>query len=183
MRLSAQDGLRGRFRRADNKQPLRFVRWYETETGEWEAFRCDPDIAKARGIPLRSILYRGRSRLEFIQAAPLASKPSGRAASATPLDEIRAAILKGGELHVQAIVWLPGEKPPECEGAKCHRRAEWSVAVEQIVEPERGSDGRFYERAVLIDAHNFCSWCYRPPRQISQRGVETELDNIVARPQ
>ena len=180
MILSAKDGLRGTFLRAGSRQPLRFVRWYDDQTHEWEAFRVNPDMAKARGINLQSILYRGRCRLEFIPA--VAAGTQGRVAPSTPLDEIRAEVLKGGELKVKPIVWVPGTRPPECEERFCHRPAEWSVAVERIVEPERGPEGTLFERAVVVACAAWCSRHYRNPRQISERGVESEIE-VGARPQ
>lgn len=183
MILHSKDGLRGTFRRADNGQPVRWVRWYDTETHLWEAFRCDPAVAQMRGIPLRSLLYQGQCELIFTPTAPTPTKPAGRVAPSTPLEEIRREILKGGEIKVKPLVWLAGMKPPECDEPKCHRAAEYSVALERLVEPERGINGLLFERAVTIGAWSFCSWHYRPPRQISERGVETELENIGARPQ
>lgn len=183
MILKAADGLRGKFFRVDGGQEVRWVRWYDDVTEEWEAFRCDPEIAKERGIPLRSILYRGRCRLKFVPASPIGTaKPKGRVASSTPMDEIRREILKGGEVKVRPLVWMPGMKPIECDEPRCHRPAGWAVAVERLVEPERGPDGRLYERAVIIAAHAFCSWHYRNPVQISQRGVEREIE-VGVRPQ
>ena len=182
MRIEASSGVRGVLFRADTRTPVRFVRWYDAESGEFEAFRMDPEIARARGIPLRSLLYRGRCRLEFVPAQPLDPKPAGRIAPSTPLDEIRREVLKGGELKVRPIVWLPGQRPPECEERLCHRPAEWAVSVEQLVEPERGEDGNLYERAVMVAAHCFCSWHFRNPRQLSTRGVEYELE-VKVRPQ
>ena len=181
MRLDSKSGVRGLFLRADTRQPIRFVRWYDTETHEYEAFRCDPAIAKARGIPLRSLLYRGRARLEFQSAKPLDAKPTGRIAPSTPLAEIAPDVLRGRV--AKPIIWLPGFTPPECQEPLCHRPAEWSVGVEQLVEPERGTDGKLWERAVMVDVSVWCSWHFKPPRQISQRGVEVELENIQARPQ
>lgn len=181
MLLKAKDGLRGEFRRADTDQIVRFVRWYDDATNEWEAFRCDPAIAKERGISLRSILYRGRCRLNFKAAVPAAAKPMGRVAPSTPLDEIRRDVLKGGEIQIRRLLWIPGGMP-ECDEPKCHRRAEYGVAREQLVEPERGPDGRLYERAVLVDVGVYCPWHYRYPTQISQRGVESEVE-VGTRPQ
>lgn len=183
MRLDARSGLRGVFVRADTRQPVRFVRWYDDATHEFEAFRCDPEIAKARGIPLSSLLYRGRCRLEFRPAAPLVPAPTGRLATSTPLEEIRREVLKGGEIKVRPILTVPGERRPECDEPLCHRAADYAVAVEQLVEPEKDAEGKLWERAVTVATAVWCAWHYRPPRQISQRGVEYELENVKVRPQ
>lgn len=176
MRLEAKSGMRGVFLRADTRQPVRFLRWYDTETCKFEAFRCDPEMAKARGIPLTSILYRGRCRLEFIPAQPLDRNPASRIAPSTPMEEIRREVLKGGEVKVRPILIIPGQKRPECDESLCHREADWAVAVEQMVEPEKDADGNQWERAVTVSTSLWCSWHYRPPRQISLRGVESELE-------
>lgn len=183
MRLDAKtSGVRGTFRRADNGQPVRWVRWYDDQTQEWEAFRVDPQLAKQRGIPLATLLYRGRCPLVFTPTNPVEAKPLGRQASSTPLEEIRREVLKGGEVKAEPILFVPGMPTPECEEPLCHRPAVWSVAVEQLVEPERGADGKLYERAVTVAAACFCDRHYRNPRQISERGVENEIV-VTARPQ
>lgn len=180
MILHAKSGVRGELRDLDTGEIIRFVRWADTETGYYEAFRCDPAVAKTRGIPLASLVYRGRSHLQFTPTAILDPKPSGRRAPSTPLAEIRPEVLRGRT--VRAIVWIPGVLPPECDEALCHRAAEWAVSIEQLVEPELAEDGTLYERAVMVDAGVYCSWHYRAPRQITTRGVEIELDNVKARP-
>lgn len=187
MRIEAKNA-KGVLVNADTGQPIRFARWAEIpddprQPGEFEAFRMDPNIAKARGIPLQSLLYRGRCRLQFMPAQLVSDKPTGRRAPSTPLDEIRREVLRGGEVKVKPVVWLPGVTPPECMEPLCHRAAEWAVSIEQLVEPEKDANGKSWERAVMVDAEFWCSWHFRPPRQISQRGVEVELENIGARPQ
>jgi hypothetical protein len=51
------------------------------------------------------------------------------------------------------------------------------------VEPEQGEDGRLYDCGVLLRRHVYCNRCYRNPTEISLRGVESEVDIQVARPQ
>lgn len=184
MRLDAKtSGVRGEFRRADNGQVIRWVRWYDDVTHVFEAFRYDPQIAGDRGVPLRSILYQGRCELVFRETAVAAPKPSGRIAPATPLAEIKREILKGGEVRATPIVYVPGAPLIECMEPKCHQAAAWSVATERIVEPERGDDGKLYERAIAVDVHCWCNRHYRAPIQISARGVESEVPITRARPQ
>lgn len=188
MRLDAKSGVRGVLINRDTGQRITHVRWAEIpdnpeQSGEYEAFRIDPELAKARGIPLVSILYRGRCRMQFTSATILENKPVIHLAPSTPLDEIRHEVLKGGEVKVTSIIYLPGMPIPECEERLCHRPATWSVATERIVEPERGEDGRLYERAVTVLTRVYCDRHYRPPVQISQRGVESEVEITRARPQ
>lgn len=186
MRIEAKNA-KGVLVNRDTGQPIRFARWAEIpddpqQPGEFEAFRMDPKVAKGRGMDLHALLYRGRCRLAFLPAR-LLERPMGRVAPSTPLEEIRQEVLKGGELKVKPVVWLPGVVPPECMEPLCHRPAEWAVSIEQLVEPEKDAQGQSWERAVMVDSEFWCSWHFRPPRQISQRGVEVELENIGARPQ
>lgn len=50
----------------ETRRPVRWVRWYDDQTGEYEAFRSEPKRAAARGVPLRTILYRGKAYLQFV---------------------------------------------------------------------------------------------------------------------
>lgn len=180
MILDSQSGLRGVLANAETGQPIRWARWANLETGEYQAFRCDPQIAKERGIPLASLLYRGRCRLKFTPAAPLAAKPPLRIAPSTPLDEIRPEVLRGRK--VTPILYVPGLPPPECDEPLCHRAAQYQVADEQLVEPEKGPDGKLYERAVTVGVRKYCSWHFRNPTQLSIRGVQSEVE-VSVRPQ
>ena len=185
MILNAKSGIRGELKNADTGRVIRWVRWANIETGEYEAFRISPDVARARHIPLHGLIYRGHCRLVFTPAQVLDSRrPLGRVAPSTPLDEIRREVLKGGEVQVPPaqLLTLPGMPLVECDEPLCHRPAVYAVAIEQIVEPERGRDGRLYERAVTIGSAVFCWRHYRSPRQFSLRGVETEVE-VSVRPQ
>src|SRR5579885_3284833 len=119
MILDSKSGLRGMLVNRDTGQPIRYARWADTETGCYEAFRINPEEARARGINPATLLYRGRARLEFIPAQPLDSKPTGRIAPSTPLAEIRPEVLKGRT--VTPILVIPGMRPPECDEPLCHR--------------------------------------------------------------
>jgi len=50
----------------ETNRPVRWVRWYDDVSGEYEAFRMEPKRAVKSGIPLHSILYRNKSRLRFV---------------------------------------------------------------------------------------------------------------------
>ena len=82
MRLDSRTGIRGLVFDLDTGQPIRWVRWADTETGEYEAFRSDPAAAKRLGTPLARLVYRGRARLKFVPTHPAAKETapgSGRA--------------------------------------------------------------------------------------------------------
>ena len=51
MILDSKSGLRGKFYRVDSGERVRWVRWYDTDTHKFSAFRIDPDAAKKAGVP------------------------------------------------------------------------------------------------------------------------------------
>lgn len=153
---------RGHFLREDTLQPVRWVRWYDTETLEYEAFRYDPVVAERSGVDLRLILYRGRAKLRFIQTGVAAPKPTPKQ---TPPAELTR---RGG-------IFLPPSSEEECEVRGCHKRAtRYTHDVEEI-EPEQGADGRLYERTAATVRHYFCEDCFRLPLKRSLRGVDAEV--------
>lgn len=180
MRLDARTmPERGTFVNLASGQIVRWVRWHDTDTGEFEAFKTDPVIARELGIPLTRLLYRGRAALRFVPTHRT-SGASGRLAPSTPLDEIRREVLAGRRM-ARPIIYVAGAPIPECNEPKCHRPARWECIIEQLVEPEKDTAGRLHERAVCLDVTRWCDWHYRPPRQLSERGVESEIE-VVARP-
>lgn len=188
MILDAKSGVRGVLVNRETGQIIRHVRWADIpenpeEMGEFEAFRVNPIFARERGIPLQSILYRGRCRLRFEPARTVDPKPAGRIAPSTPFAEIKREVLKGGEVKATPIVYVPGAPLIECHERYCHRPARWSVATERLVEPERGEDGKLWERAVVVDVLCWCDAHFKNPLQISERGVESEIEVTRARPE
>lgn len=172
MRLDSRTGLRGLWIDADTGARIPFVVWGDTETGEYEAWRATPD-GRALAEPKQKI--KGRARLRFVPAAPTCKRevpPS--LCGGTPVPD-RTPRGGGSRLSPLAV--------QECEVRACHRPAAWVVQDWRQVEPERGGDGCFYDRAVLLVRHYFCDWHYRPPVETSRRGVENEIDVQVARPQ
>ncbi len=170
MVIDSKSGLRGMLVDADTGKPIRWAKWADLDSGEYTAFRINPKEARQRGIPLESILYSGKTRLRWVPAAPRfrPSKPS----DAESLDEARQRL----------GIAIPPVDGVECEEPGCHRLAEWSVAREQLIEPERMPDGTLAERAVMIGRHQYCSRHYRNPVQVSLTGVESEVE-ATARPQ
>lgn len=177
MRLDAHSGVRGLLINADTGKPIRWVCWADLpddpqQQGEYEAFREEPTAALARGIPLSSLRYQGRARLRFVRAAPVfRSRPSERRDLMGSLAEARA--------RVDRRLLVLSE---ECCEPRCHQRAQWAVSWEQLIEPERDSEGKLHERAVCVRQLAFCSSHYRPPVVRNLRGVESEVE-VEVRPE
>jgi hypothetical protein len=175
MRIHAKDGARGTLTDLDSGRVVRFVRWYDIETGEVEFFLFDPEEAKKRGVPLRSLIRHRKGRFRF---DPARIMPASRQIKGPPLDELRKEALKG-EIF-RPIILLPGEEEIECCERGCHRPASWAVTDEQEVEPQT-VDNQSFERAVAVRSRAFCDWHYRPPSFTDIRGVEREAV-VMARP-
>jgi hypothetical protein len=180
MRLDAKSGVRGLLVNVETGALIRFTLWAEIpddprQPGEYEAWRWPPDECRRRyaaGEQRESLVVRGRCRLRFVPAAPLfAPRPSAREDLAGSLDEARR--------RVDRRLLVLGT---ECSEPLCHRPATWAVSWEQLIEPERDADGNLHERAVCVRRVAYCEAHYRPPRQRSLRGVESEVP-VLARPQ
>jgi hypothetical protein len=176
MILSAKSGLRGMFVREDNGEPVRWVRWYDTETSEYEAFSADPVHARANGRNLHALLYRGQARLRFVPAR-IVSTPGPKPPD--PKDVAECVAEQRSRHHkARRIVALPGR---ECQEKGCHRLAEWEVADAADVLPDV-QDGRQFHRSIVLGLRRYCSWHYRPPLVMDLRGDMAEVE-VSARPQ
>lgn len=173
MIVSAASGLRGLVIDLDAGRPVRWCRWADTDTGEYEAFRSDPDEARRLGQPVTPLLYRGRARLRFVPAVTVSPpRPSDPRDLAGSLEEARRR-------YCRPILALPGRG---CEERLCNRLAEYEVSDEVEIEPEIGDGGGAYERAVTVGVRRYCAWHFRGPTFTSMRGVESEV-GVATRPQ
>jgi hypothetical protein len=167
--------LRGILVDAVTSQPIRWARWADLSTGEFEAFKFDPVRIKALGGIPSDFLYRGQTQLRFIEdkTVPIRQPSSLDArAAAQQMEEIRRT--------TQRKLLIPGDY---CDVRGCGRLSAWLVADERILEPLSGPDGRLQERGVIVDTHAWCDRHYRSPVSTSLRGVESEVKVLVARPQ
>lgn len=172
MILDSTTGVRGLLVNADTGQPIRWAIWADTETGYYEAFRSDPEIAKKLGIDPTLLRYRDKARLRFVPAAPVATpRPTDPRDAAESMREAKL-------LWSKPIVIMPGQ---ECEERSCHRLAEYRTAVERVIEPVVHTDGKVYKRSIVVEVKNWCPRHYRLPLRISQRGVESETE-VTVRP-
>lgn len=178
MRLDSRSGARGVLLNAETGQRIRWVRWADIpedheQQGEYEAFSRDPEEAKARGIPLADIIYRGRCRLRFVPAAPrFTCTPTSERDLAGSLDEARRRLVDQRLL----VLGL------ECDEPGCHRQAQYRVSDEQEIEPQRDAEGHQFERAIAVRARCYCARHYRLPTLTSMRGVQAEVEVEEARP-
>src|SRR5262249_20677256 len=107
-----------------------------------------------------------------VPAAPVhRAKPTPQRDLVGSLDEARSRVDK--RLLIRS---------KECSEPGCHERATWSVSWEQIIEPRTDENGERHERAVTTRRIAWCDAHYRPPVQVSERGVESEVE-VEARPE
>jgi hypothetical protein len=180
MRLDSRSGVRGLLMNLDTGKPIRWVRWADVpesteQQGEFEAFRCNPEQAKAQGIPLSEIIYRGKCRMRFVPAAPrIPGKPSNQRDLSGSLDDARKRL-------VEPKLLIPGE---ECEYPGCHNLSAFRCSEEVEIEPEVDAEGKAYERAVTVRVRCYCSnpKHYRNPVFTSIRGVQSEVAVEEGRP-
>ncbi len=158
---------------ATTRQPIRWARWHDERTGEYEAFRIDPKEAKRRGIPLHTILYRGRTRLEFIPD-PLPTKAPS-AAESRPREQ--------RPQRRERCLMLADR---ECQEPKCHALATWSVADEEELPPvfgmfwtPQGKRQVWHERARTIGVRYYCAAHVRRPTSVNKRGVQKEFTDVL----
>ncbi len=160
-------------------RPIRFVRWANLDTGEFEAFRSDPAVAVRLGGNPAELVYRGRAgRIRFVEHAPrFGVKPSDQRDLRGSLEEVRRRFATA-----RPVILIPGLPVPECDEPKCHRPAWWSTSTEQTIEPEQDGTGQRFDRGVSVLVEHWCDHHYRAPRLFSLRGVESEV-SVTARPE
>ena len=183
MRIDSRSGLRGMLINADTGEPIRWAKWADTDTGEYEAFSRDPAEVEQLGLPLAAYLYYGRASLRFVAAPAVATllPPAHRVGagefSPHAKEEIRRRYREVGE--ARRILATAGV---ECECPGCHRLATWKTGDVVECEPILGDDGKPYRQSITIRGHCYCDRHYRPPVATSLRGVEAEVA-VGARPQ
>jgi len=171
MILNAYSGARGVLVDRDTGARIPLALWADTDTGEYVALRTLDGQKPLRDGCGRVIKYSGRANLAFVEAKfPATYKPKP---SAPPVPE--ELVRKGVRIVATAA--------NECEEKGCHQWANWQVGHEQVIEPAVGEDGKRYERGVLTELHYYCNAHYRPPVSVSTRGVESEVNPGLARPQ
>ncbi len=169
---------RGVLVRADTGEAVRWARWANLRTGEYEAWTRDPeslrpvlDDLRRNGVPLSAFRRRGKAPLRFVPGPALAPRP-------TPPGELAAMV--ADERRATPCLVVPGR---DCEEPGCRRPAEYETADERQLAPAVAGDGRACDVGIVVRKRRWCSAHYRPPVSTSRRGVESEVEVTVARPQ
>ncbi len=164
MRVDSHSGRRGML--FDGERPIRWAVWYDTATGEYEAFRIDPKDARRLKIPLSRLRYRGRSaRLHFKEAIlqgtmPAPVLPSPRKGRRCVIDPMR-----------------------KCGQRDCWRVAEWITQDERLLTPAVVA-GRSFETAEEVgEPRYWCSHHYRMPNLVHPDGSMDPVDVQRGRPE
>ena len=170
MKLDAKaDGVRGVLVNADTGQPIWWARKADLATGEYEAFRADPDKAAAHGFKKRDLLYRGRCRLKFVPGN------SARPQVPTILDANPKLPRRRRAMQVQAFEDRP------CQHYACLRDAEWMVAVDEPL-PPLVIGGKSFEVGTIAGVKWWCSWHYEWPELLYPDGSTDPIETVRARP-
>jgi hypothetical protein len=180
MRIDSHSGLRGVVVRKDTGAPLRWVIWADTDTGEYERFRMDPEALAANGLDLARFKERGRipAGLRFVPDPELMSRAAARPPAQSLLPPTAPPPPKPRRQGVPLLI-LPGLPPPECEEPMCHAPAVWGVLDGQEEEPAVAGDGKTYARASAVRRRVYCDKHYRYPTMTSRRGVTREITEVV----
>lgn len=168
--LTASSGARGILKNADTGQPIRWSFWFDLETGEYKAFRMDPKAAKARGIPLPSIVYHGRTRLRWEPTAIV---------QALPTAPVPAPVVDHSRRRQFARCLALQDRP--CQRYGCNRLATWKVADEVLLPPVE-ADGRKFETAETVGVRFYCEHHYKLPKLFDRRGELIGEQEVKARP-
>ena len=152
MRWDAHNvGVVGVWVNTATNEPVRWVRWYDDATHEYEAWRVDPERLP-RGVPPRSLIYRGRAELAFL--ADVSAPPRATRRQAAP----------------------PGR---ECDEPQCHREAIWCVADVLDLMPVVAANGQSYRRRAVTGGRFYYDKHWRAPTVTSARGVTNEITEVV----
>jgi hypothetical protein len=156
--LRAKDGVRGELRNLDTGQIIPKPKWADLETGEYEAFRLDAtgSVCRVNGKP---VTYRGKARRLFFTPTANFAKHVSRP-TAPVKREVR-------QRYQNLPVPLFSNY---CEHYACGKVAAWMVSDEVPMPPEIGPDGKKYLRAQVVGVRYYCSWHFKPPRILDNKG-------------
>lgn len=187
MILDPTKGIKGTVIDLDTGQPVRNVKYLNTETGYLEAYQTDPTgkvLRDANGF--RFTVYQGR--FKFI---PAESPKQPKIIMGAPHCSLcnSKMTLRGDDLCPACRAKERGQRNKmkvekigvplfnvKCE--LCSRVATWYVSDEVEVTPEL-SNKRLYGRGVTVGRRSYCAWCFKPPQLLDDKGeVIKQLESI-----
>jgi hypothetical protein len=168
--------------RLDTGERLRWVRWFDPDTGEACAFKRDPDSPWGRAmlaadVPADAISVVIRAPLRFTERTVARPGVLGGKPEMLPEELTRRSV--SYEQYRQAR----GVDAEECEERACHRPATYLVRHLQDAPPLFLPDGTPYRQTVTVEIHKYCARHYRCPTRFSEHGVESEIEILHSRPQ
>ena len=155
---------------------IRWARWFDIDTGEYEAFRIDPRVCKQLGVKLKTMVYRGQGRLKFIQTGAAGSGIEQGKRGGNPSFSQR----KGRRCVID-----PTRKCEHKSGMgypDCTKPAEWITGDDRLLDPVQ-VDQRAYETGEIVQEHYWCSKHYQEPRQVFPDGSSEPIDVQCGRPE
>lgn len=161
--------------RTDTGEHLRWVRWFDPDMGVACCFRIDPRIAEAAELDPDKVSNIIRAPLRFTESRLARWQPKENN-EAIPEELTRRRVT-----YERTVM----EFGKVCQYPGCHRLACWAVSDLQDCPRTTGPDGKEYARSITIGVSMFCerSDHYRAPVRTSERGVQSQIEVEVARPQ
>lgn len=166
MRLYAKDGVRGKLIDLDTGKPVPKVVWFDTETGEFQAYQTGADGQILRDAQGDYLVYLARGRLRFFPE----DKPRAvRLPCPDPEPVTKPPRRTSKDERLDA--WMLGILP--CSHYACTRTAEWAVSDEEPAAPQI-VDRMAYTQATIVNRRFFCAFHYKPPRLLDHKGEVVE---------
>jgi hypothetical protein len=186
MILDASKGVRGKVIDLDTWLEVPYVKYLNTETGYLEAYQVrDGKVVKdAQGF--KFTVYQGR--FKFVPTEAPKGPTINLGADHCSICKSKM-VLKGDDLCPACRAKERGQKNKmqvekigfplfDVKCQLCSRMATWYVSDEVEVTPELHAR-RFYSRGVTVGRRAYCSWCFKPPRLLDDKGeVMQELESI-----
>lgn len=161
MRVYAKDKVRGKLIDLNTNKPIARAIWFDTETGEYEAFRLDPHspdgILRIDGVPQK---YQNRTRLHFVPAI----KVEPVLKEEKPYQSKRK---RKGAVPIGVNPLLEDFYP--CQHYGCTRTANWLVGDEIELNPIL-VNGTWWSRGQTVEIRAYCAFHYEPPKLLDHKG-------------
>jgi len=171
--IDAKSGVAGVLVDLATGQPIRKAFWANLATGEYKAWRTDPD---GRIVSPPEVVA-GRTQLKWLPTRPATPKTPPAADPDAP--PVQAPTLLAGRRRVGRPLGLMNVP---CDQRTCSRWAVWQVA-DELDKPALVVAGvKQYEQADLLNVRYYCDWHYQPPRLFDAKGEIIKEHEVEARP-